>query len=77
MLRMLLLCSVERNQYKLGKIIFNITVVTKKEQSCIVLVILWAVQLTIAFITGGQMCFREFNTLENRQFFPQQVDLNK
>ena len=42
-------------------VIFNIVVVTKKYQSCIVLVILWVVLLTLDFLIGGQMCLREFS----------------
>lgn len=35
--------------------------VTKKEQSCIFLYSNWVIQVTIVFIIGGQVCFREFS----------------
>lgn len=37
------------------------TLVTKKEQSCVFLYSNWVIQVTIVFIMGGQICFREFS----------------
>lgn len=46
--------------------------VTGKEQSCIVLAILWTLQGTVVFVVGGQICLRELSKyLKLGIFFPQ------